>query len=202
MESVKQYTKSRQILQRNVFRHCTDFTFPVSLLFLLPGPGRDELAIMMAPGPALRLMGREVWPRFRHLSLLLGFNMAGCLAADKARRRGRGHRWEAKTNKHKEKYNMLVNKRIRRIGHGEIAFCAGVSWFDKQHFAGYILYRCMYRLKLQQWNFSMQGIVRQNGKNRRRCWIDFFPLLSMKRSLWSMLHNWDCIRIISGHFTV
>lgn len=116
MESVKQYTKSRQILQRNVFRHCTDFTFPVSLLFLLPGPSGEELAIMMAPSPAPRLMGREVWPRFRHLSLLLGFNMAGCLAADKARRRGRGHRWEAKTNKHKEKYNMLVNKRIRRMG--------------------------------------------------------------------------------------
>lgn len=131
MESVKQYTKSRQILQRNVFRHCTDFTFPVSLLFLLPGPGGEELAIMMAPSPAPRLMGREVWPRFRHLSRLLGFNMAGCLAADKEgeamlgrgvgwwRRRGwscvgRGaHMWEAKTNKHKEKHNMLVNKRIR-----------------------------------------------------------------------------------------
>lgn len=82
MESVKQYTKSRQILQQNVFRHCTDFTFPVSLLFLLPGPGGEELAIMMA----LQLMGREVWPRFRHLSRLLGFNMAGCLEADKARR--------------------------------------------------------------------------------------------------------------------
>lgn len=97
---------------------------------------------MMAPSPAPRLMGREVWPRFRHLSLLLGFNMAGCLAGDKARRRGReggeGRGGKTgggggtqvggkKTNKHKEKYNMLVNKRIRRIGHGEIAFCAGVS---------------------------------------------------------------------------
>lgn len=86
MESVKQYTKSRQILQQNVFRHCTDFTFPVSLLFLLPGPGGEELAIMMASSPAPQLMGREVWPRFRHLSRLLGFNMAGCLAADEARR--------------------------------------------------------------------------------------------------------------------
>ena len=28
----------------------------------------------------------------------------------------------AKTNKQKDKYNMLVNKRIRRKGHGEIAF--------------------------------------------------------------------------------
>lgn len=45
---------------------------------------------MMAPSPAPRLMGREVWPRFRHLSLLLGFNMAACLAADKERRRGEG----------------------------------------------------------------------------------------------------------------
>lgn len=116
MESVKHYTKSRQILQRNVFRHCTDFTFPVSLLFLLPGPGAEELAIMMAPSPARRLMGREVWPRFRHLSRLLGFNTAGCLAADKWRRRGKGP-WtgrEAKANKHKEKHNTRVNKRIRR----------------------------------------------------------------------------------------
>lgn len=90
MESVKQYTKSRQILQQNVFRHCTDFTFPVSLLFLLPGPDGEELAIMMAPSLLLQLMGREVWTRFRHLSRLLGFNMAGCLGADKARRWGGG----------------------------------------------------------------------------------------------------------------
>lgn len=140
MESVKQYTKSRQILQWNVFRHCTDFTLPVSLLFLLPGPGAQELAIMMAPGPPLPLMGREVWPRFRHLSRLLGFNMAGCLAADEARRGGGGwgegwHGWEAKTNKHKEEHNVLVNKRMRRAD-VEIAFCAGVSWFDKQLFLG------------------------------------------------------------------
>ncbi|KAI9520902.1 hypothetical protein NQZ68_013308 [Dissostichus eleginoides] len=40
----------------------------------------------MAPSPAPPLMGRAVWPRFRHLSRLLGFNMAGCLAADKASR--------------------------------------------------------------------------------------------------------------------
>lgn len=53
--------------------------------------------------------------------------MAGCLAADKASRRGRETQVGGKkTNKHKEKHNMLVNKRIRRTGHGEIAFpCRG-----------------------------------------------------------------------------
>lgn len=37
-------------------------------------------------------MGREVWPRFRHLSLRLGFNMAGvsCSRRGEARRRRGG----------------------------------------------------------------------------------------------------------------
>lgn len=117
MESVKHYTKSRQILQRNVFRHCTDFTFPVSLLFLLPGPGGEELAIMMAPSPASRLMGREVWPRFRHLSLLLGFNMAGCLAAHKTRWRGRGIQVGGKKQTNtKRNTTCLWTKELRRMG--------------------------------------------------------------------------------------
>lgn len=156
MESVKQYTKSRQILQRNVFRHCTDFTFPVSLLFLLPGPGGEELAIMMAPSPAPRLMGREVWPPV--FVTCLGFwdlTWLGVWQQTRRAEEGREGRdggvWEgrgAKTNKHKEKYNMLVNKRIRRTGMERLLSVPGSVNFEMQHFAWYILYRRMYRLQL------------------------------------------------------
>lgn len=51
----------------------------------------------------------------------------GCPAPGEARRGGRGHRWGAKTNKCREKHNMLANKRIRRAGQAEIAFPAGVT---------------------------------------------------------------------------
>lgn len=64
----------------------------------------------------------------------------GCPAPDEARRTGVTARvgcgcgcgWGgglgvAKTNKRREKHNMLVNKRIRRAGQGEIAFPAGVT---------------------------------------------------------------------------
>lgn len=160
MESVKQYTKSRQILQRNVFRHCTDFTFPVSLLFLLPGPGGEELAIMMAPSPAPRLMGREVWPRFRHLSRLLGFNMAGCLAADKARRCWGGGGWRRrgwscvggghtcgrqKQTNTKRNTTCLWTKELDVWTWRDCFLCWGQLIWQA---AFCLVYRCMYRLLL------------------------------------------------------
>lgn len=113
MESVKHYTKSRQILQQNVFRHCTDFTFPrlasFPALWCRSGGGISPYEGSYSPLlPHSSLMGREVWLVFRHLSLLLGFNTASVSGrTDGQLRRGGGQ------NKHIVKYNMLVDKGIR-----------------------------------------------------------------------------------------
>lgn len=180
MESVKQYTKSRRILQRNVFRRCTDFTFPVSLLFLLPGPRGEELATMMTPSPPPRLMGREVWPRFRHLSRLLEFNMAGYLAADKLSRGvgcRLGGRGGGQTNT-KRNTTCLWTKELDGWAWRDCFLCWGQLIWEAAFLLGIhyiaVCTCCHYSLG----NFNMQGFVRHNGgkrerRRRRRCWIDF-----------------------------
>lgn len=69
----------------NQDRSCSEMCLGIVPISLFPsrffssslGQAGAELAIMMVPSPAPRLMGRKVWPLFRHLSQLLGFNMAG-----------------------------------------------------------------------------------------------------------------------------
>lgn len=79
---------------------------------------------MMAPGPAPPTDGQRSLARFRHLSRLLGFNMAGCLAADRRGRGGgdTGGRQKQTQQTQREKYNMLVNKRIRCMGMERLLF--------------------------------------------------------------------------------
>lgn len=64
--------------------------FPSRFFSCSLGQAGEELAIMMAPSPAPRLMGREVWPRFRHLSLFVGFNMAGVSCSWRGEAAGEG----------------------------------------------------------------------------------------------------------------
>lgn len=136
METVKLYTKSRQILQRNVFRHCTDFTFPVSLLFLRLGPGGGGISHYDGSQP--RSSAGEVWLRFRHLSLLLGLNMAGCLAADKARLQGAFVWWGQKQTYTEMYTTCLWTKESDISGKWKIAFRVWVTWIDKQDFTCFI----------------------------------------------------------------
>lgn len=173
METVKLYTESRRILQPNVFRHCTDFTFPVSLLFLRLGPGGGGGGISHYDGSQPRSSAREVWHRFRHLSPLLGLNIAGCLAADEARLQGAFVWWEQKqTYTYQDAHNMLVNKRIRHMGDC-FQSLGHLNWQT----AFYMFYSGICRgCPHRQWNFRKQKI-RMESK-RRRCRIDFFSLFS------------------------
>lgn len=144
--------KSRQILQRNAFRRRTDFTFPVSLLFLLRrGVGGARAVAAMGGwwwwwwGISLYdgcrpLTGRGAWPPSFVICLpFWDLTWPGCPTPDQARRGRRRRRrlwqWQwgggqvggKSKRKRGEKPNTLVNKRIRRAGQGEIAFSAGVT---------------------------------------------------------------------------
>lgn len=85
---------------------------------------------------------------------------------------------------------MVVNKRIRHVGHEEIAFGAGVSWFDKQHFACYILYRHLCKLQLQPVEFKYAGNSNEKWKKEKEVldWFSFFHF-----SVWKGHFDQCCI---------
>lgn len=97
------------------------------------GGGGRGLAFMTAPGPD----GQErLAPSFVTCLHFWDLTWPGCPTPDEARRTGAAAvvvvvvvvgGGAAKTNKRRQKHNMLVNKRIRRAGQGEIAFPAGVT---------------------------------------------------------------------------
>lgn len=143
--------------------------FPSRFFSCSLGQAGEELAIMMAPSPALRLMGREVWPRFRHLSLLLGFNMAGVSCSWRGEATGEGDtggRQKKQTNT-KRNTTCLWTKELDVLGMKRLFSVLGSVDLTSSILLGiYCIHTCA-GCNCSQWNLCMQGIVKQNGKKKK-----------------------------------
>lgn len=157
-----------------MFRHCTDLTFLVSLLLPSPRCSPDQAegishyddSSWVRSGLSTQSDGQRSLCHFRHLSRLLGNNMAMCLAGDGE---GGGKRCEAKTNKHREEY-IAANKGIRYmqpcrdcLSLGSVVILQGKA----------LIGICVYRLYVASTCIAMAAAVVRRGEAEERkseCW--------------------------------